>query len=209
MAQEKSPHQWQQAAAFAARAHQHQLRKDGRTPYVAHVYRVAMTVRDVFGSDDPATLCAALLHDTIEDTRTDYDAIAQAFGADIADMVAALTKNMLLAEREREAEYESRLAAADWRVRLVKLADVYDNLCDRWCEGARDEMRDLRTRVERCGMAIRLATPDASKHPETAMAINELKRLVSAHSGPKSRSKQKPGGQRAKRGAKKMNSKRR
>ncbi len=121
---------WQQAASFAARAHRHQVRRDGATPYVAHVFRVAMTVRDVFGCDDRVCIAAALLHDTIEDTGADYDEIAEHFGVEVADCVAALTKNMALPEAEREAEYDRRLAAADWRARLVKLADQYDNLCD-------------------------------------------------------------------------------
>ncbi|MCA9299128.1 MAG: bifunctional (p)ppGpp synthetase/guanosine-3',5'-bis(diphosphate) 3'-pyrophosphohydrolase, partial [Phycisphaerales bacterium] len=87
---------FQRAASFAARRHRHQLRKDGHTPYVAHVYRVAMTVRHVFGCDDLATLAAAVLHDTIEDTDTDFDDIEEAFGTEVALLVAALTKNMLL-----------------------------------------------------------------------------------------------------------------
>ena len=57
------------AAAFAARAHRHQWRKDGQTPYVSHVFRACLTVRHVFGVDDDDVLAAALLHDTIEDTN--------------------------------------------------------------------------------------------------------------------------------------------
>ena len=55
------------AASFAARAHQHQLRKDRQTPYVAHPFRVCLIARNVFGVDDPNVLTTALLHDTIED----------------------------------------------------------------------------------------------------------------------------------------------
>jgi guanosine-3',5'-bis(diphosphate) 3'-pyrophosphohydrolase len=43
-----------EAASFAARAHRAQVRKDGETPYVAHVFRVCLIVRHVFGIDDPA-----------------------------------------------------------------------------------------------------------------------------------------------------------
>lgn len=67
----------QEAASFAARAHRHQVRKDGRTPYTAHPFRVCLVVRHVFGHDDPRMLQAALLHDTIEDTTTDYDDLAE------------------------------------------------------------------------------------------------------------------------------------
>src|SRR5436853_7554517 len=90
------------AAAFAARAHRHQLRKDRETPYVSHVFRVCLVVRHVFGFDDPRMLAAALLHDTIEDTNTDYDDIADEFGRDVARWVAALTKETRLPDDERE-----------------------------------------------------------------------------------------------------------
>src|SRR6185437_1509815 len=118
------------AAAFAARAHRHQLRKDRETPYVSHVFRVCLVVRHVFGFDDPRMLAAALLHDTIEDTATDRDDIADAFGAEVARWVAALTKDMRLTEDEREAAYEAVLAASEWQVKVCKLADIYDNLTD-------------------------------------------------------------------------------
>src|SRR5688572_12897029 len=97
-------HAWQAAVSFAARVHAGQLRKDGRTPYAAHPMRVALTVRHVFGVDDETALVAALLHDVIEDTKTDYDDILEAFGREAADAVAALTKDGRLPEARREAE---------------------------------------------------------------------------------------------------------
>ena len=161
---------WQKAVSFAARHHRHHLRKDKRTPYVAHVYRVAMTVRDCFGYDDPEALCAALLHDTIEDTPIDFDDVEEAFGTVVAEMVAALTKNMLLREDAREIDYDERLAKADWRTRLIKLADVYDNLCDM---GTRPKAGPaaLARMLAKCERALALAADDASAHPETARAI--------------------------------------
>ena len=90
---------WQRAASFAARAHDGQLRKDGRTPYVSHPFRVAMTVRHIFGIDDEVALCVALLHDTIEDTTTDYDDLSREFGPEVAEAVACLTKDKRLYER--------------------------------------------------------------------------------------------------------------
>ena len=57
---------WQQAASFAARAHHGQMRRDGKTPYVAHPLRVAMTVRHVFGCEDEVCLAAAMLHGLIQ-----------------------------------------------------------------------------------------------------------------------------------------------
>lgn len=121
---------WQKAASFAAHAHRNQIRKDNKTPYFAHPVRVAFTVRDVFGCEDQIALAAAFLHDTIEDTTTDYDDLAELFGTRVADCVAALTKNPTLPEPVREPAYDQGLAAAPWQARLVKLADVYDNFHD-------------------------------------------------------------------------------
>ena len=119
-----------EAASFAARAHRHQVRKDGQTPYAAHPFRVCLIVRHVFGIDDPEFLTAALLHDTIEDTTTDYDDLEERFGARIAGWVAALSKDMRLPDDDREASYMKTLASAEAAVKVAKLADIYDNLTD-------------------------------------------------------------------------------
>jgi (p)ppGpp synthase/HD superfamily hydrolase len=119
-----------EAVSFAARAHRHQLRKDGQTPYAAHPFRVCLIARQVFGIDDPIVLAAAVLHDTIEDTTTDYDDLLSRFGAEVADCVAAMSKDTRRPEVEREAAYLRQLLAGDWRVVVCKLADGYDNLSD-------------------------------------------------------------------------------
>ena len=119
-----------EAISFAARAHQGHLRKDGRTPYMAHPMRVMMILAAEFGVEDRETLAAAVLHDTIEDTRTDHDDLSEPFGSRVADWVAALSKDTRLAEEERERQYLAALAAAPIEVQLVKLGDIYDNLAD-------------------------------------------------------------------------------
>lgn len=118
------------AASFAARKHNGQIRKDGKTPYVAHPFRVAMIVRDVFGFADEEMLAAALLHDTIEDTPTDHDDISKLFGEKVAGIVSALTKDMRLPKESREEAYDRQLAEGPWEARLIKLADVYDNISE-------------------------------------------------------------------------------
>jgi guanosine-3',5'-bis(diphosphate) 3'-pyrophosphohydrolase len=118
------------AAAFAARAHRHQLRKDGLTPYFSHPVRVCLVVRHVFGFDDPRMLAAALLHDTIEDTTTDRDDIVEHFGEEVARWVTALSKDPRMPHDEREHAYGQQLAASEWQVKALKLADLYDNLGD-------------------------------------------------------------------------------
>lgn len=118
------------AASFAAQRHRHQMRKDGETPYIAHPFRVTMIVRDLFNIDDEEVLAAALLHDTIEDTCTDYDDLAANFGERVAGIVSVLTKDMSKPETLREKEYDLQLAAGPWEARLIKLADVLDNSVD-------------------------------------------------------------------------------
>jgi guanosine-3',5'-bis(diphosphate) 3'-pyrophosphohydrolase len=127
-----------EAVSFAHRAHHGQVRKDGRTPYAAHVSRVSLIVRNVFGHDDPEMLAAALLHDTIEDTTTDYDDLLEHFGANVANWVRALTKDKRLEESERESVYISQFMAAGWQVQVIKLADILDNRLDsKHLEGAK------------------------------------------------------------------------
>ena len=160
-------HPWQAATALAAFKHRHQLRKDGRTPYVSHPVRVALTCAIVFGVGDDTTITAALLHDLIEDTTTDYDDLLERFGKDVADIVACLSKDARLIEPQREAAYDQQLAAGPWRARLIKLADVYDNLHDCLDDGARCEV------LERAHRALQLAANDS--HAETALdAVRSL-----------------------------------
>jgi (p)ppGpp synthase/HD superfamily hydrolase len=144
----------QKAISFAAWKHRHQERKDRRTPYVAHPFRVFFTVRHVFQIDDVVALCAAALHDTIEDTLTDYDEILELFGEEVADAVAALTKEMRLREDVRESVYDEGLTKASWQARAVKLADVYDNFCDAPSQAGRDKV------VEKIHRAIACAGDD-------------------------------------------------
>src|SRR5713101_942876 len=106
------------AVAFAARAHRSQLRKDGQTPYVSHVFRACLVVRHVFGIDDTRVLTAAVLHDTIEDTTTDYDDLREQFGDDVASWVAMLSKDTRRREDEREQAYMAELARAPWQVQV-------------------------------------------------------------------------------------------
>jgi guanosine-3',5'-bis(diphosphate) 3'-pyrophosphohydrolase len=151
----KTTHLWQEAASFAARAHQHQLRKDHVTPYFAHPVRVAMTIAFVFGVDDERVLAAALLHDTIEDTTTDYEDIVTGFGPVVASYVVAMTKDMRLPESQRENAYFAQLAAGPWQGRLIKLADTYDNLASAWDAASR------RKQVGKAKRALEITQGDA------------------------------------------------
>ncbi len=165
----EQPGLWQTAASMSARLHLNQWRKDGQTPYNAHPFRVALTVQLVFGVIDEAAVAAALLHDVIEDTTADYDEVAEACGTEVAEIVAALTKDMRLPEDQRESAYDQQLARAGWKTHLVKLADVYDNVCD----STPGKMR--RKALTKAPRAIAVADQD---HPQVATAIRQLEKLV-------------------------------
>lgn len=169
---------WQNASAFAARAHRAETRKDGQTPYFSHVVRVALTASCVFGCTDEAVIAAALLHDTIEDTRTDFDDLHKRFGREIADLVSVLTKDMRLIQEEREEDYDRRLAQASWKARMVKLADVYDNLHDS------HDGRTKRKSIEKARRAVQLATKDPELR-KARLIVEELIDRVAAEIGGK------------------------
>ncbi|HVE39128.1 MAG TPA: HD domain-containing protein [Planctomycetota bacterium] len=118
------------AEEFARMKHQHQFRRDGVTPYVEHPKAVMGILRDEFEVKDVDTLAAGLLHDTIEDTATDYDEVAERFGTRVADYVAVLTKDKRLPEEKRERTYFAQLARAPLPVRLCKIADSLHNVRD-------------------------------------------------------------------------------
>jgi len=82
------------AIGLAARKHQHQLRKDGKTPYIAHPMRLLARLTLELDVRDADVLCAAVLHDVIEDTTTDYDDVKDLVGEEVAKLVAALTRDV-------------------------------------------------------------------------------------------------------------------
>jgi guanosine-3',5'-bis(diphosphate) 3'-pyrophosphohydrolase len=96
-------------------------------------------LRHVFGLDDVETMTAAVLHDTIEDTNTDYDDLRKYFGDRVAGWVALLSKDKRLPDERREPDYRAGLATADWQVKACKLGDIFDNLMDsRSAKGQRE-----------------------------------------------------------------------
>jgi guanosine-3',5'-bis(diphosphate) 3'-pyrophosphohydrolase len=117
-------------------------------------------VRQIFGFDDPEMLAAALLHDTLEDTTTDFDDLSERFTPKVANWVAALSKDGRKPHDEREAEYYKTLAEADWQVKAIKLADLYDNSND--SKGL--SLRQMQSTWEKSRFyldAIRTALPDS------------------------------------------------
>ncbi len=121
----------EKAYRFAEKKHEGQFRKSG-DPYISHCIGVAMIIAQLQAG--PQTICAGLLHDTIEDTDTTKEEIEQNFGKEVADMVEALTKVTRLSDY-KNVEFTSEnhrkifvAMANDIRVIIVKLADRLHNM---------------------------------------------------------------------------------
>ncbi len=121
----------ERAAAAAAVAHEGQYRRTGE-PYVSHPVAVAAIVAEL-GLDAP-TVAAALLHDSVEDTRLTLAAIEEQFGPMVARVVDGVTKLDRLQFDSKEAQQAATIRkmlvamASDWRVLVIKLADRLHNM---------------------------------------------------------------------------------
>ena len=119
------------AYVYAMKAHGSQTRASG-DPYFTHPLEVASILTDL--KLDDATIVAALLHDTIEDTEATRAEIDRLFGPEIGALVEGLTKLKRLELVSREAKQAENLRklllaiADDVRVLLVKLADRLHNM---------------------------------------------------------------------------------
>ena len=116
---------------FAKEKHGDQLRKSGE-PYIIHPMQVAYILADL-GLDD-STICAALLHDVVEDTDVTHQDLINEFGLEIAEMVDGVTKlsklNCESVEEEQVENYRKMFLAMgkDIRVIMIKLADRLHNM---------------------------------------------------------------------------------
>jgi guanosine-3',5'-bis(diphosphate) 3'-pyrophosphohydrolase len=119
-----------EAVAFAAEKHRHQRRKDAHaSPYINHPIALASLLKRE-GVDDVAVLCAALLHDTIEDTRTTPEELRTHFGELITAIVLEVTDDKTLPKSERKRLQVLHAGTVSHRAKLVKLADKICNVYD-------------------------------------------------------------------------------
>jgi guanosine-3',5'-bis(diphosphate) 3'-pyrophosphohydrolase len=119
------------ALHFAADKHRRQRRKDtDASPYINHPIALAETLCFVGGVDDPLTIAAAILHDTIEDTETSGAELERHFGGEIRRVVEEVTDDKALPAAERKQLQIVHAAAASNVARLVKIADKICNVRD-------------------------------------------------------------------------------
>ena len=119
------------AYVLAEKAHKGQKREGGEE-YFSHPIEVARILVNL--KADSATISAALLHDTVEDTNISIDKVRELFGDEIAELVEGLTKfNKIQFETREDYSYENLrkillATAKDIRVMLIKLADRLHNM---------------------------------------------------------------------------------
>jgi len=117
------------AADFAARRHAGQVRKGAaRDPYVNHLAEVAALLAETAEQPDAALVAAGWLHDTVEDTATEREELADAFGEQIARIVADVTDDKSLPKAERRQRQIETAPRKSSRAKAVKIADKISNL---------------------------------------------------------------------------------
>ena len=101
-----------------------EMGEDGKPlRYFEHPRRVALILMDTVGITDPVILCAALLHDTVEDSEElSPAAIERYWGAEVASLV------QLLSKVPKEGYVDRLEKHGDWRALLIKACDRLDNL---------------------------------------------------------------------------------
>ena len=116
------------ATHFASQKHSCQRRKDvKKTPYINHPIEVLYFLSK-HGVVDTDILCAALLHDTIEDTDTTKDELVEHFGKRVCDIVLECSDDKSLDKITRKKLQAEHARHASIPARLVKLADKWSNI---------------------------------------------------------------------------------
>lgn len=126
-----------QALQLAGRLHSLDHRQ--REPYVNHLLRVALRIIIHYDVSDPDVICAALLHDAVEDHADDLSPVGRpgafatltaCFGPQVADLVGAVTNPIYRTDADEDAQYRSHITATleshPW-ARVLKVSDFTDN----------------------------------------------------------------------------------
>jgi GTP diphosphokinase / guanosine-3',5'-bis(diphosphate) 3'-diphosphatase len=142
------------ALKFAADKHRDGRRKDvDKSPYINHPIAVAHVLAQA-GVTDEATLVAAVLHDTVEDTETTLDELAHEFGPEVAGLVAEVTDDKSLPKQVRKEAQVAHAPDVSAKAKRLKMADKICNVRDvaasppaDWEEQRRREYLDWAERV--------------------------------------------------------------
>ena len=119
------------ALNFAAQKHKDQRRKDAAaSPYINHPIGLANILCNEGYVTEIEVICAALLHDTIEDTQTTAEELDVEFGPSIREVVMEVTDDKSIPKSQRKRLQIEHAAHISDKAKLVKLADKISNLRD-------------------------------------------------------------------------------
>lgn len=168
-----------QAASFAAKKHSFQKRKgNDAEPYINHPLEVANMLANVGKVEDFDVLIAAVLHDTIEDTKTTKEEITELFGENVCRMVLEVTDDKTLPKAERkllQIEHAPHLSTGAQQIKLgdkiSNIRDVSQNPPDDWSDERRLQYIEWGEKVV---AGLRGANADLEKYfDETVAAARE------------------------------------
>lgn len=131
------------AINFAFASHNGQMRKYTNLPYIMHPVRVSMRVSRIERATDEM-ICAAVLHDVLEDTPVEYDEILSEFGEKVASLVSQLTnttKGLQFPRSVRRRMDHDRIEKCSGEAKLIKLCDRLDNISE--ISGAKPDFQKL------------------------------------------------------------------
>ena len=119
------------AAHFAAQKHRDQRRKDeDSSPYINHPISVAKIISEIGNVEDPEVLAAALLHDTIEETKPTPEELIDNFGERVCSLVQEVTDDKNLPKLERKQRQIDHAKEISEGAALIKLGDKISNVTD-------------------------------------------------------------------------------
>jgi GTP diphosphokinase / guanosine-3',5'-bis(diphosphate) 3'-diphosphatase len=167
------------ALSFAAHKHRDQRRKDiPASPYINHPLAVVDILVNEGGVTNIELLCAAALHDTIEDTATTADELREHFGPVVTALVCHVTDDKSLAKQVRkqhQVDHAPHLPAA---AKTIKLADKISNVRDVLSSPPPDW--SVERRQEYVAWAVRVVHGLRDGHPSLAATFDELVKNTSS-----------------------------
>lgn len=114
------------AARFAMKAHEGTFRKGTRVPYIVHPLETAVIVSMM--TDDEEVICAALLHDVVEDAKVTGAQLRELFGRRVEELVLEETEDKSRPWKERKAATIKRLETASRESKILILGDKLSNI---------------------------------------------------------------------------------
>jgi (p)ppGpp synthase/HD superfamily hydrolase len=118
-----------EAAEFAARRHTGMQRKGrGNEPYINHLAEVANLLAIATDGADAELVAAGWLHDTIEDTETTREELAQKFSERVAALVVEVTDDMTLPKDQRRQKQVNDAPKKSPGAKMIKIADKISNI---------------------------------------------------------------------------------